>query len=388
MLKHFIKITFRNLAKQKGLATINVLGLSIGLACFCLFLLYAVNEFSFDRFHKNGDDIYRVYRWREALGDRVPSGDSYLPMPLGPAIKTDIPDVENSVRMQDGWGANFIKVNGNMDRIEIEFADPQFFEVFSFKLKYGNPSTALSQLKSIVLSEETANKLFKDTNPVGKTIEAKIGDDFEPFIVTGVAESIPSNSSIRFDMIGNFLYLYTSKYGKKNVDSWRSSSYQTYVKLKAGSKLASQPDRLLAFRKKYYPGEEDELRKRGDWKGKGAPVTYKLQPLLSMHTDTRISGPVEPVEAKNIWILISIAGGVLLIACINFTTLAIGRSAGRAKEVGVRKVVGSRKKDLIAQFLMEAIFLTLFLNGVRFADSKINVTVFQWALRHRTEIFF
>jgi putative ABC transport system permease protein len=360
MLKHFIKITFRNLAKQKGLATINILGLSIGLACFCLFLLYAVNEFNYDRFHTKGDDIYRVYRWRETLGERPPGGDSYLPMPLGPAIKNDLADVENSVRMQDGWAANFIKVNGNMDRMEIKFADPEFFDVFSFKLKYGNPKTALSQLKSLVLSEETADKLFGKENPIGKTVEAKIGDEFEPFIVSGVAENIPSNSSIRFNILANFQYLYTSKYGKKNVDSWRSSSYQTYVKLKTGSKLASQPDRLLAFRKKYYPDEEEELRKRGDWKGIGAPVKYRLQPLLSMHTDTRISGPIEPVEAKNIWILVSIAAGVLLIACINFTTLAIGRSAGRAKEVGVRKVIGSRKKDLVSQFLMEALFLSLF----------------------------
>jgi putative ABC transport system permease protein len=149
--------------------------------------------------------------------------------------------------------------------------------------------------------------------------------------------------------------------GKRSVNNWNRSSYLTYIELKPGSKLATDPDGLVSFRKKYYPDEESELRKAGYWKEKGVPIKYGLQPLLSIHTDTRVwGGDVPAVKPKTIWILLGIAFGVLLIACINFTTLSIGRSASRAREIGIRKVVGSARKQLVWQFLSEAILLTIF----------------------------
>src|SRR4051812_21081521 len=138
MLKHYFKIALRNLRRQKVLALINILGLSVGLGCFSLFLLYAVNEFSFDRFHKNAKNIYRVYRWTEAMQGEKASGDIYLPMPLGPAIRQDIPDVENYVRLQEAWGESYVKVDNTVSRIRISYADPQIFSVFSFPLRSGN----------------------------------------------------------------------------------------------------------------------------------------------------------------------------------------------------------------------------------------------------------
>src|SRR5580765_4243737 len=173
MLKNYFKTALRNLAKQKGLTFINIFGLSAGLACFGLFMLYAVNEFSFDRFHKNGNNIFRVYLWTEAKGDERAEGMSYHPAPLGPAMKLDLPDVENFVRIREGWGENFIKANDKVFREEVNFADPSFFSIFSFKLKSGNSSNALQDLHSIVLTEATAEKLFGKINPVGKTISIK-----------------------------------------------------------------------------------------------------------------------------------------------------------------------------------------------------------------------
>jgi len=360
MIKQYFKIAIRNLVKQKGLALINVLGLSIGIACFSLFLLYAVNELNFDRFHEKGDQIYRVYRATEAMGDEKAEADVYLPMPLGPALVQDIPDVASSVRMSEGWRPDFVKVDGKIGRLEVSFADPNFFQFFSFELTRGNAATALKELRSIVLTEESARQLFGSKDAMGKIIEIKLEDKFEPFVVSGIAKSPPANSSIQFKALGNYLFLPNTSQGKRSNNNWNRSSYPTYVQLKEGSTLFADNKRLTSIRKKYYPNEEAELRKAGYWKGDHTPITFGLQPLKSIHTDVNISGgQVEPVAPKTIWILVSIAAGLLLIACINFTTLAIGRSAGRSKEVGIRKVVGGRKKQLIMQFLMEALLLAI-----------------------------
>jgi putative ABC transport system permease protein len=362
MLKHYFKIALRNLRRQKVLTFINILGLSVGLGCFCLFLLYAVNEFSYDRFHKNSKNIYRVYRWTEAMQGEQASGDVYLPMPLGPAMKQDLPDVENFVRIQEPWGESYVRVDNSVSRIRISFADPQFFSILSFKIRLGNKNSALKDIHSIVLTEKTATQLFGDANAaIGQAVQVKTGETFEPFTVSAIAENIPPNSTIQFNALGNFDYIATTDNGKRSVNNWQRSAYHTYIQLKPGSKLATNPNSLVAFRKKYYPDEEAELRKAGYWKEKGVPVKYGLQPLLSIHTDTKVwGGDVPAVKPKTIWILLGIAFGVLLIACINFTTLAIGRSASRAREIGIRKVVGSMRKQLVVQFMAEAFLLTIF----------------------------
>jgi putative ABC transport system permease protein len=377
MLKSYFKIALRNLARQKAMTFINVFGLSVGLACFALFMLYAVNEFSFDRFHKNADRIFRVYRWTEAMMGREAEGDPYLPMPLGPAMKQDLADVENFVRFREPWGEDFIRANGNVSRIGVTFADPQIFEMFSFRLKHGNPAMALNDLRSIVLSEKTAHRFFGDASPIGKTLELKLEDKFEPFTVTAVAEDVPPNSSVQFDLLANFEFLTNSRFGQSSRDNWFRSAFQTFVQLKPGSQLVNEPQRLLAFRQKYYPGEEAELRKKGFWAGEGAPVTYGLQSLRAMHTDTRIGGGfIPPIDPQNVWILLAIAAGVLIIACINFTTLAIGRSAGRAREVGIRKVVGGRRAQLSTQFLTEALILSGISAVIGFALAQIVLPFF------------
>ena len=362
MIKHYLKIAFRNLVKQKWLAAINIAGLSIGLACFSLFLLYAINEFSFDRFHKNARDIYRVYR----LSERTQETKVLQSVPLGPALKQDIPDVENYVRIQEPQNETYVKVNNDVTHLKLSFADPQIFSVFSFKLVAGNRKTALKEVHDIVLTRKTAKKLFGHDNVVGEIIQAKVEDDFIPFTVSSIVEDIPSNSSIQIEALGNYDFLATTKNGKRLVDNWRRQSVcLTYVKLKPGSKLAFDFKTLTALRKKYYSDEEAELRKLGYWTGKGAPVRYGLQPLASIHTDTKISGGNVPVsDPKKIWIMLGIAFGVLLIACINFTTLAIGRSVTRAKEIGVRKVVGSRRRQLVGQFMTEAFLLTVLSVGL------------------------
>jgi putative ABC transport system permease protein len=372
MLANYLKITLRDLLKQKGLTCINILGLSIGLACFSLFLLFAINEFTHDRFHADSDRLFRVYRWTEDLNGRGTEGDPYLPIPLGPALKADLPDVEEFVRMRDAWGRDFVRVNGVVSRQGISFADPQFFDVLSFPLKYGDRATALKELNSLVLTEETALRLFGESNPVGRTLEIKNGEQFVPFTVSAVAENLPSNSSVRFEILGNFDYLRALPRMEKRWTSWNHSAYYTFVKLRAGSGLPNDVARLAQFRKKYYPNEEAELREQGYWKGEHSPVAYRLQPIQAMHTQTMVGGgAVPPVEPGSIWLLLGIAAGVLAIACINFTTLAIGRSAGRAREVGVRKVMGGDRRMLVGQFLTESLLLAGFSAGLGLVLLKI-----------------
>lgn len=356
MIKNYFKTLFRNLTRQKVPAVINILGLSAGIACFSLFMLYAINEFNYDNFHKNGN-IYRVFLWHEANGSEPSHGDTYQPMPLGPAMKQDLPDVEDYVRFREATNESFIKVNNKVVREKVAFADPSFFSVFSFKLIHGSPVTALKDLRGIVLTEAAAENLFGKTNPLGITIEIKTEDKFEQFTIAAIAANPPGNSSIQFKILGNFNYLTTTPSAPGRINNWRRYSYQTYVQLKPGSHLPSDKSTLVSFRKKYYPDEEAKSRKDG-WMGKGPRSYFGLQPVPAIHTDTRISGgAVVPVEAKTIWILLGIAAGILIIACINFTTLAIGRSAGRSKEVGVRKVIGGSKISLIKQFLFEAFLL-------------------------------
>jgi putative ABC transport system permease protein len=217
MIRHYFKIALRNLGRQKILSFINISGLSIGLACFSLFLLYAVNEFNFDRFHKKADNIYRVYRWTDAMSGREAQGDPYSPSPLGPAMKADLSDIENYARIRSGWGESFIKADNKVMRINVSYTDPQFFSLFTFPFVYGNAQTALKDLHSIVLTRTKAKELFGVDNVIGRTVDIKIDDSFTPFTVSAVVEDVPANSSIQFDLLGSYQFMETTEFRK----TWR-----------------------------------------------------------------------------------------------------------------------------------------------------------------------
>jgi putative ABC transport system permease protein len=357
MLRHYFTIAVRILERQKLSAFINVLGLSIGLACFSLFLLYGVNEFSYDRFHTNQNSIYRVYDWWKYTERQGAEPSSSTP--LGPALKSDIADVEEFVRVMGG-GEHIVRVDGRLLSAKLTFADPQILSVFTFPLLEGDASNALSDPNNIVVTKSVATKLFGDVDPIGKQLEIREGNEFRPFVVTAVTEDVPVNSSIRFEMLGSFERVLNTPMGMASSNSWTMTiGINVFVKLREGSRLPNEPERIASFRAKYFPTEASELKKNGEWDGTGAlPTGYGLQPLTSMHTDVSVDqGASNP---RNIWTLIGIAGGVLIIACINFIVMSIGRSAGRSKEVGVRKISGSRRKQLIFQFLSESLLLTSF----------------------------
>jgi putative ABC transport system permease protein len=370
MLKNYIKITLRNLQKQKIFASINIVGLSIGIACFSLLLLFVLNEFNFDKFHKNASVIFRPYVTNNTLGGS-PDFDNtdYLsysgskPTPLGESMKKYLPDVVNYTRLQLPWGENLIRVGNNVHRTEVSYADPSFFSVFTFPLKYGTANDALHNLNDVVLTESIAKQFFGTDEVVGKTIEVSIGGNFQPFKISAIAKDIPDNSSVRFAVMGNFQFALNNNNNFYVGSNWHPIARETFIQLRPDSKLSNDVKRLSAFMHAYTPDFITDMKNFGaTWKQGEEPLLLKLQPLLSIHTDTWFNSwgftDYARIAPETLWILLAIAGSILLIACINFTTLAIGRSAGRSKEVGVRKVIGAEKKQIIFQFMTEALLMS------------------------------
>ncbi|MBL0111418.1 MAG: ABC transporter permease [Saprospiraceae bacterium] len=377
MFKNYFLITLRNLFKQKGLTVTNVLGLSIGMASALLFMLYAVNEFSFDRFHQHNGRLYQMVNWMQPFGGRTEEAvHNYMPYPVGPALTAEMSGVESTVRMRSGWDESYVRSNGIVQNAKISFADSNFFEVFSFPLLYGNKHVVLDQPHHLVLTEETAIRLFGEKNPTGKTLDIKLEDKFESYQVTGVAVNVPSNSTIKFDILLNFDRLYQTAQGIRSKNSWNSASVQTFVLLQPGSGLATNTAQMEEFYSRHYPDKEAKMRKENVWKGQGPPVSYKLQPFKEIHMGRDKWKGAAEVDPKSIWILLTIAASILIIACINFTTLAIGRSAGRAKEVGVRKVIGGSRRQLVSQFLTEALILSIVSGAIGIILALISLPYF------------
>ncbi len=367
MIRSYLKIAIRNLQKQKGFAFINVVGLAVGIACFSLLILFVSNERSFDRFHHNAPNIYRLYtEWESIFGERDPTQftdyTGATNQPIGEAMRQDLPDVQSTAQVELPWGESLVRADNKVVRAEVEFAEGSLFTMFDFPLKYGSRSSVLNGINDIVLTESRAKQLFGRDDIVGKTVDIQLGITYYTFTVSGVAYDPPANSTIRFGVLASFGFLKGKRGDAFDIgNNWHPTVVQTYVLLRPGSKLATSPQVLDGFIRKFSP-----LSSMGDlaktWKKSEMPVTLKLQPLLSIHTDTWFHGysftDYEKIDPATIWILLGIAGGILLIACINFTTLAVGRSAARSKEVGLRKVVGAEKRQIVFQFLLEAIMLS------------------------------
>jgi putative ABC transport system permease protein len=358
MLKHYFRIAVRSLATQKLLSIINVLGLSIGLACFCLILIFSVSEFSYDRWHKKATRIYRT-DFQATFPDGRQQGFAGTPMPMGPALKRDFGDVEEFARVSSPSDM-LMKGKNGVVQLPMTFAEESFFSIFSFPLLSGEPAEALRGPYSVVLTRSKAIQLFGTTDAVGKTVQIRSDTVYRPFVVTAVTEDIPVNSSLSFDVMGSFNYLIKADSDRQwALNNWYATlGDETYVLLRPESRLASDSQRLERFYLRYFPPAKQ--KSKGSVKTKGGPIaaTLGLQPLTEMHTSTGVlagSPASTTTDPKNIWILLAIAAGILLIASINFTTLAIARSASRAREIGVRKVVGSLRRQLIAQFLTESL---------------------------------
>ncbi|MEZ4699802.1 MAG: ABC transporter permease [Rhodothermales bacterium] len=355
MLKNYLHTTLRNLWRHKGYAAINVVGLSVGIACSLLIMLFVRSEWTYDRFHEKSDRIYRAWV-HESYGEGQEFFNSVTPMPLGPAIAETYPEVEAYVRYT--VFDNLVRPGANTLTESIQLVDAAFFEVFDFPLVAGERSQALDGLNDVVLSESAARRLFGEGAALGKTLDIRIGDEtFEPFVVSAVAADPPPNSSIQYGVVLRFENGTGRRWSERALQAWFNVSPETYLLLKPGTDADAFQAKLPAMVNTVL----------GDEVQPGQYVVG-LQPIADIHLNTAIPQGIAPVsDPAYSYILATIAFFVLLIACINFTILAIGRSARRATEVGIRKAVGANRSQLMLQFWGETLLLTAITMGVGFA---------------------
>jgi putative ABC transport system permease protein len=345
MIKNYLLSAIRALSRHKAHAAINIFGLSLAMACCVLIGLYVKEEVTYDQFHKKSNRIFRAYAI-EDWGENQRFFNTTTPFPLGPALKDNYQEVEYMVRVNN-IGPQ-VRVGNQLYSEVVTVVGQHFLNVFDFEMKAGDRGSALSELGNIILTEDIATKYFGDSNPIDRTIGIQLGDKFEDFVVKGVVKNPPSNSSIQFSMLISDLN-YPRLYSERLLTSaWFNITPETYILLREGvsaqsleSKFPSVFESLLGEdykRSKYFVG---------------------LQPITDIHFNTAFPAGMAPVtDPKYVYILTAIAVLVLSVACINFITLSVGRSLKRAKEVGIRKVAGAERSQLIFQFITEAVSIT------------------------------
>jgi len=354
MIKSYFKIAFRNLQRNKIYSFINVFGLSMGLACSMLILLYLRDETSFDKFHKNVNNIYRIVLKSKYNGQEREGGNTGFLQ--GPRFADNVPGIKAFVRFQQS--EEDMRTGTDVQSQQIFRVDSNFFSVFTFPLKYGNPKTCLKDPYSVVLSEDEAKKQFGTIDAIGKIVMLKDDSIFVPYKVTAVAKNCLQNSSIRFDILLPFK---ESDAEAKNNDKWFSYFLNTFVVLDN----SADRQKVQTQMQRYYKSNASNafavmLKNLGLDATSLSMDTYFLQPFTEMHLDTNLPADNGLNGASNTsysYILSGIALFVLLIACINFVNLTVARSLKRAKEIGIRKVMGGDRKQLIKQFLGESFLL-------------------------------
>jgi putative ABC transport system permease protein len=345
MTTNNFKIAFRVLKRDKFNTGINLLGLTIGIACFMLLGLYFTQEFSYDKFHTKKDRIYRSWL-KEDYGDGKVFFNSNTPLRFEALFEEHFPEVEAAVQFIP---ENHLVGNGeNRISEQIAVISPEFFEIFDFEIIAGNSSTPLPTKNDLVISKAYAKKYFGDKNPVGLTLGIQINEGIRDFTVSAIMEDIQKTSSIKFDMaISN--QNNKELYGESNMSAWFTIIPDTYLLLKENTSINAMENKIQGVVMSYLKDEVDE-----------GVYQIGFQPLTDIHLNPDIPLGYAPVaNPQYVYILGLIGVLVLIIACINYTTLSVGQSLKRAKEVGMRKVLGAIKSTLIYQYLSESILLAL-----------------------------
>jgi len=345
MIRNYLKIALRSLWRSKAHSFINILGLSLGIACCLLIVLFVKDEWTFDRFNFKADRIYRVYA-KEDWGVNQQFFNTVTPFPMGPALRQNFPEVEAQARIVKT--GTQIKIGDQLFSETLTIGERNLFEIFDFKLIKGDPAYALDGQSKVVISKEAAEKYFGQSDPLNKILSIQMGEEFSDFTVSGVA-NIPTNSSIQFFLLISDQNL-SRLYNEQTLNSaWFNINPETYVLLREGVEFKKLEVKFPSVFKTIL-GEENYNQ------SKYAPG---LQPLTGIHLDPSYPIGIAPVSNPMYsYILAAIALLILMVACINFVTLSIGRSLKRAKEVGIRKVVGAQKKQLVTQFIGEAVIVT------------------------------
>lgn len=338
MLKNYLLVAIRNLYKNKSASFINILGLVIGLCCCLLIGIYIKNELSYDRFEKNGNRIFRVIMEYSFDGGTASKKGNFTSMKVAPTLKKKFPEVENAVRM-----VQYPRVIRYKDKLLNEkkfmYVDSGVFKLFSLSLLEGNPQTVLQAPHQLVVTKSTARRYFGDQDPIGKLVQ--VGTDSVPFLITGMTKDYPENSQIKFDFLASFTSLDMSE-----EQTYWDANYTTYLLLKNPASANTLEQKINAFMKK-------------EMAGQGASIQYYLEPFMRVHLYSAYGGFEPNNNIKYIYILEGVALLLLIIACFTYINLNIARSVERAKEVGVRKVIGAGKRQLFWQFIGESTMLCL-----------------------------
>jgi len=335
MFKNYIKITFRHIKRHKGYSFINIAGLAIGMTCCILILLYIQYELSYDKFHEDAQDIYRI---AFEIPDRIDMNASSFGL-LAPALMQDFPEVQSAARIRRLESTVFYKDHAFTEK-NFFLADPRFFDVFTFPVISGDPENALSQPFSVMITQEMTEKYFGDEDPIGKTM---LIDNKHDYKITGILKNPPQNSHFKFDFLASFITI--DKIWEDYSLSWMNTNrILTYVKLQENFNPDDLERKFPEFLKRY--GRED--------------VVFHLQPLTGIHLHGTIRNDIEAnSDIRYVYIFSVIAFLIVLIACFNTMNLSTARSVYRSKEVGVRKVVGAERKHIIRQFMSESIIFAL-----------------------------
>ncbi len=344
MIKNYLKVALRNLRKQKGYAFINILGLAVGIAASVLIFLYITDELSYDRFHENAEQTFRL------TADWSNKGDSRIhqlgtPWILAQTIRDKYPQVKYITQVTGPIGDVIVRYKDQaVKESDVFCAESSVFDVFTFPLIKGEPESSLRDPNTVVLSQALAAKFFQDADPMEKTIEILAGGRTQSLKVTGVIQNIPQNSHFRFEMLISMKTIFPEP-----SLGWTNNNYTTYVTLQEGVTQTLMEEKLVEIDRVYFEGGREHI-----------PWIWTLEPLskIHLHSDL-VTGNQPNGSIAYIRLFSVVAVLLLLIAGINFVNLATARSARRAKEVGLRKVVGSQRKQIIRQFLGESVLISL-----------------------------
>ena len=352
MLKYHLKIALRYLLKNRAYSIINIFGLGIGLMSFLVIFLWVRDEQSYDRFHEEYRNIYRIW-WNDDLPQ------TRTPHPMTYTMRKDFPEVKNAVSLSPVWGAGLTQPDRTVKYGELSFeenriyaADTTFFDIFSFSMLKGNPKTALNDVGSIVINQSMAKKYFLDEDPLGKIITINFGFD-APFTVTGVIDDIPDNAHFHFDFLLSYVTL--KAYERGNYYEWVDFGHYNYILLNPGANVDELENKMASWALNYL--DWNETAKNELLSGR---IGFKLQPLKDIHLRSHLKWELEPNgDISSIYIFSAIGILILVIACINFVNLTIARSSIRKIEVGIKKTMGASRISIQVQFLIETFLSTL-----------------------------
>jgi len=349
MIKNYFRIAFRNIQRHKGYSFINIVGLALGMACCILIILWVKDEMATDKYHDKLDSLYLV-RTIQHYGSEVSRGAGSVPA-LAPALKAEYPEVLNTARFSNGQGEHLLEYKDKQFKELIQLADPEIFQLFTFPFIRGNPEDAFSDPYVMVLSETIADKIFKDEDPVGKVLTLNKTEEFR---VVGVMKDIPHNSTVRFHIWAP-LELTTKWWNPNYISTWSNLAFRSYVEMTDNVDVAAFNEKIFDRIRQSNPNTNSE------------PFLYPFGKVYLEYWG----------RMANIRIFSLIAFVILVIACINFMNLSTARSAHRAREVGLRKVVGAQRRQVMRQFFGESLIFTFISLGIALLIARVCLPAFR-----------